>query len=300
MGFLDSIGGIGGLGTVISGVSALAGLGGKTPTYGSSGDLSAGRGYLSQENGIGNQYGQQGQNALTSYGADNGAYRGAAENYAKYLSQDPYTDSYSTAKLAAGSAGSSDAYNRARANLQSTASGMGIGGGAGSMLSGGMAGIDAAQAGQMSGQQNQLALQAIAQHRQNMGQLTDMYGGMAGTDYSRGMGALGAEQGIDQSLSGSYLGMGQREQDMELQAQQAQNQAFGSSLGNIGSIFGSKSGYGAMGGYGGNSGGFGGNAPINPALQTSNYPPGAFTTPNGFNYSPIGLSPGYGGGLGSR
>ena len=252
MGFLDSIGGLGG---AISGVSALTSLFGKSKDYGSAGDLSAGRGYLSQEGGIGSQYGQQAAGALSNYGTDNGAYRGATQNYANYLSQDPYTDSYSTARLAAAGAGSSDAYSRARANLQSTASGMGLGGGASSMLSGGLAGIDAAQAGQLSGQQNSLALQAIAQHRQNLGQLTDLYGGMAGTDYNRGMGALGAQQGVDQSLAGNYLGLGQQEQGYEMNAQNQQNQAFGSALGSLGSLYGSSKGYGAMGGYGGNSGG---------------------------------------------
>ena len=251
MGFLDSIGGIGGIGMAVDGVSALSSLFSKSKDYGSSGDLSAGRGYLSQQNGIGNQYGQQAQNSLANYGTDNGSYRGAAQNYANYLSRDPYTDSYSAAKLAAASSGSSDAYSRARANLQSTAGGLGLGGGAGSMLYGGMAGIDASQAGQMAGQQNNLALQAIAQHRQNLGQMTDLYGGMAGTDYSRGMNALGAQSGIDQSLSGAYLGLGQQEQGLELQSQQQQNQAFGGAMSGLASIYGTKAGYDKMGSFGG-------------------------------------------------
>ena len=256
MGFLDSLGGIGGAGGIVSGLGALSGLfgGGDSKDYGSSGDLSAGRRYLNQENALGGQYGNLSSQAMGQYGADNGQYRSAAGNYANLLQQNPYTDQYSAAQLAQSGAGTSAAYSRARANLQANAAGMGLGGGGGSALSGGLAGIDASQAGTLSGQQNQLALQAIAQHRQNMGQLTDLYGGIAGQDYGRGTSALGAQEGVDRSLAGSYLGLGDQERNMEIGYQQQMNQATSAGLGSLGSSLGAAGGYKAAGGYGGNSG----------------------------------------------
>jgi len=249
------LGGLG-IGGVLDGVGAIAGMfgGGGHADFGSSGDLSAGKSQLNNLSGLAGQYGSQAQNAFNSYGSDNNAYRNASGNEAALLSANPYTDAFSTAQLAASGAGSSAAYSRARANLQATAAGMGLGGGAGSMLAGGQAGIDASAAGQISGQQNQLALQAIAQHRQNLGQLTNLYGGMSGTDYNRGMGALGGQTGIDSGLASSYLGLGQNELNMEQNLDAENRQATSSAFGGLGSILGSAAGYGRMGGYGGNGG----------------------------------------------
>jgi len=256
---LDSIGGIGGLSAGLQGISALTSLfGGKSNDYGSVADMSAGRGYLGSLAGIGGQYGSQAASALGNYSADQGQYRGALGQYGQYLQQDPFTDARSTADLARAGVGSASAYQRARANLMASGAASGTGGAGSSSLMGGLAGIDSAQAGQIAGAQNTQAYNQIQQHHANMQALMGLYSGAANEDYSRGMGALGAQQGVDQSLASQYLGMGEQERQMQMQQQAQQNQAFGGALGGLASLYGTSAGYKAAGGYSGGGGGVGG------------------------------------------
>lgn len=209
--------------------------------------------YLGQEAGLAPQYGQQAQQSLGEYGSDNGAYRSAAGAYGDYLKQDPYTDAYSTEQLNNATAGGRAAFQGAQAHLTSSLAQRGLDTGAGGMassaLSGGLAQMDQAHAGSLAQAQNQLAMQRIQQRRQNMGALTNLYGGMAGQDYSRGMGALGAQGNILGNVAGGYGQMGAYQNSQA----QMQNQQLGAGLSGLGGILGQRAGYaGAMGDMNGN------------------------------------------------
>lgn len=254
-------------------LSLAGGLFGSRPSYGSAGDLSAARGYMGQEAGIGRQYGQQSQDALNEYGTDNAGYRQAAGAYGNYLKQDPFTDSYDTAQLAGATNGAAQSYQRANANLSANMASRGLTDS--SEMAGGLAGIGAAQAGSMATTQNALAMNRIAQRRQNLATLTGLTGGMANTDYSRGMGALGAQEGIDSHLAGMSLGMGEREQGMELQQGSLLRSAMGAGASGIANAYGYQqwnqehpggfSGMFPMGsGQGGGAGGGAGGDPTTP------------------------------------
>jgi len=244
MGLLDSLGG-GQIGLIGGAIGALGGLfgGSQTKDFGSSGDLSAGRGQLGNLGALGTQYGNVAQQDMGAYGAANGQYQGALQGQENYLKSDPYTDQYSTSQLARATSGTAAAYQRAHANLQAEAGGSGLGGGNSSMLAGGQASIEENQAGNMAQAQSNLAMNRISQRAQNLSALTDLTGGVANTDYNRGMGAMGAQQGVESNLANSYLGLGQNEQNLELGYQEQQRQAMASGMGGLGQAVGMASYY---------------------------------------------------------
>jgi len=244
MGLLDSLGG-GQIGLIGGAIGALGGLfgGSQTKDFGSSGDLSAGRGQLGNLGSLGGQYGNLAQQDMGAYGSANGQYQNALQGQENYLKADPYTDQYSTAQLANATSGTAAAYQRAHANLQASMGASGLGGGDSSMLSGGQASIEAGQAGNMAQAQNSLAMNRISQRAQNLSALTNLTGGVANTDYSRGIGAMGAQEGIDQNLANSYLGLGGQELGMEQNYQAQQRQAMASGLGGLGQAVGMASYY---------------------------------------------------------
>ena len=280
MGLLDILGG-GQIGLIGGAIGALGGLfgGSQNKSYGSSGDLSAGRGQLGQLGQLGNQYGDIARQDMGAYGSANNQYQSALQGQENYLKADPYTDQYSTAQLANAASGTASAYQRAHANLQASMGANGMGGGNSSMLAGGEAGIEAGQAGTIAQDQNNLAMNRIGQRAQNLSALTNLSGGVANTDYSRGMGAMGAQEGVNQNLANSYLGLGQSELGMEQNYQAQQRQAMASGLGGLGQAVGMASyyanqkqnaalsnqpaGYGGGGYYGGGYYG-GGVQPDNP------------------------------------
>lgn len=281
----------GGIGGAVSAAGAIQGLLAKPTNYGSQQDFSSGRGYLNQLSGLGNTYAAQASNAMNDYSADNGQYRSAVQNYGNYLQQDPFTDQRSTADLARATTGSADAYSRARANLQASGAAAGVGGAGSSSLMGGMAGIEAGEAGSLAGAQNNQAYAQIAQHQQNMQALTNLYGGVSGQDYSRGTQALGAQQGVDNGLASTYLGLGQTEFGEEQNMDAQQRQASAGALGNLGSILGSKAGFSAgTAGYSPSS--------YSPQPSSTSYPPlpsGNFGLPNPVSFG-VPLSVQYNGG----
>lgn len=243
MGALDFLGSIGGVGGAIQGVAGLAGLFGGHANYGSAGDLSSGRNYLSALGGIGSAYTRNGQNANADYTADNGAYRSALGNEAAYLNTNPYTSQYDTAALARSGAGSADAYSRARANLMASGAARGVGGAGSSGVAGGLAGIETGQAGQIAGAQSQLGYNQIQQHQNNLAALTQLYSGVSNQDYGRGQQALGQQQNLYGDLSHEYLGLGQNEQYRETSQNQQQLGAAAQGLGGLASAYGTAQAY---------------------------------------------------------
>lgn len=206
--------------------------------YGADADLSAGRGYLDAQGGIARKYGGLGDAAMTQYGADSGTYRSALTGYENYLKADPNTDNYSTAQIARSTEGTTQAYTRARANLAASAAMSGQGGGPSSLMAGGEQGINTAAAGSLASAQNAYSRDAIARHGQNLATLANLTGGVANTDYGRGLSAYGQEEGIDSRLSGAYLGLGQNERQMEQQSQQQADSSLYGLAGAAGGYFG--------------------------------------------------------------
>lgn len=198
----------------------------------STADLSAGRGYLGQLAGIGGQYGQAAAQQMGDYGADNGAYRSALGNEEQHLQTNPYTQAYGASQVANAAGSTTQAFNAARAHLTASLAARGMGQ-SGSMA-GALSGLDSREAGAQAGLQNGLAQQAVANQGQRMAALTGLTGGAAGQDYARGMGALGAQGGIDSGLGNSYLGLGQQEQNLGLEYQGAQNSMIGSGASMLG------------------------------------------------------------------
>lgn len=204
------------------------------------------------------QYGNIGSQQMGNYNADNSQYRNAAGNYANYLSQNPYSDQRSAAAIASGTSGMSDAYNRARANLQSGLSGSGMGGGYSAGLGGGLAGIESGAAGTLGAAQNQLMNQKLALIPQNMQALTNLYGGMAGQDYGNGMGAMGAQGSMLGNVAQGYGQLGDQAIGMTNATNAAANGLISGGLGTLGSYEGYQQGMKGLAGMYGMPSGLGG------------------------------------------
>ena len=280
------------LGAILAGAGALGGLLGiGRQGYGQADQLSGQAGNALQgEQGIGTQYGQLGQGALGSYGNYNNQYQGAVNNYGNYLSQDPFTDQRSSADLNRATSGTANAYSSARGRLYEDMQNRGLGtpesGGMGSSMAGGLSNLANQYTGTMGNAQNQEAYNQIGQRQQNMANLTNLYGGAAGTYYGRGMQDLGSQAGLDQNVANGYGQLAGAAAARTDQYNQGINNMWGGVAGLGGSMIGQQQGmqqfhdmYSTMNGNGGQ----------NPATMTGS------PQNNYDNYGGGGGMQGYGG-----
>lgn len=210
--------------------------------------------YYGQVGGAASQYGQLASGALGSYNTYNPQYQQAVNSYSNLLSQNPYTDQFSTQQLAGATQGMNADYARAGANLQAQDAQRGFL--SSSNLQGGLSGLQAAQLGQMGQARNNLAMQAIQQNYQNKANLTNLLGGVSSGYYNQGTNALGQSAALNSGLGADYMNLGNQQH-----AQYQQN--IGNVLGGVSALAGIAGGgiggglYSGLGLGGGNSSGGG-------------------------------------------
>lgn len=177
--------------------------------YGAGGFLNDYKNTIGQEQGLVGQYGSLASQAGQDYGRYSSGYSDALTNYANLLKQNPYTDSYSTSVLNQATNGLTNDYLGAKAALTADLARRGLAspGADSSMLTGGLASIEAQRAGQLAAAQNNLAMQEIDRQYQNDQALTDLYGGAANTAYGRETGALGEQAGLLQNIGQGQMGL---------------------------------------------------------------------------------------------
>lgn len=189
--------------------------------------------------GAGQNLNNFGQTQLAGYNVAQPQYLQAVKNESNILTSDPYTDSYSTGKIAQATNTTTAAYQAAKASLAQDMARRGIAGGSADI--GGNSAIDAAAAGQVSSAANNVAQDAINQRNVNAAANTQLLGGVADADRTGFTGAESGAAGADATAGGIYGNLGAQ----SIQAQQDNNQ--NSDV--LGNLFGA--GIGAIaGGYG--------------------------------------------------
>lgn len=224
------------LSLALGGASIIGGLLGGHKDFGSAGDFGQGRNFLGKMGAVGGRYAGLADGALTDYAGDNAGYRNAVGDESRFLRTDPLTDSAVTGQVARMTAGTTDHFNAARASLSSDLARRGLTDS--SQMAGGLAGIASAQAGTVSGAQNAVTTQALAQRAARMQANTSLMGGVASQDYGHGMQNLGAEAGVYGNLGNTYMALGRGEQGQEMAAQSAANGMIGQGAGILAGAFG--------------------------------------------------------------
>ena len=245
----------GSIGTGLAGLGVLGGLG----LFGGGGNVEnpyGGQANTDYNIGTNNAYGatgagqdlaSTGENALSEYNQFAPQANQATENELNYLETNPYTDTYSQAKLAQSTGGAMQGYAQAKSALASQLGqrGMASPGGTSSLLTGGDAGIDASEAGTLANNQNAIALQAIQNRANNLGLANQVANQHAQQVYQQGTGAtdqggglmLGAGS-LGSNLGNDYLNEGQQ----QIQDTQQANQAASNSWGGLASLGGQLAG----------------------------------------------------------
>lgn len=159
------------------------------------------------ESGGGMALTNAGESALSGYQSFAPQANQATQNELNYLNTNPYTDAYSQAKLSQATGGAMRGYAQARSQLASSLAARGLAGPAGgqsSELTGGEAGIDAAEAGTLAGAQNNIALDAITQRGQNLALANQIAAQHASSLFSQGEGGVQGGGSVLQGAGGLY------------------------------------------------------------------------------------------------
>ena len=235
-----------GLPAAMAGVQLATSLGGLFGHHGDNGASQYRSDEMKQLHGLGDvasQYGDLGQEKLGQAKQYGNQYSGAVQRYGDYLGQDPFTDQRDASDLSRATAGTTQAYQQARANLQQNSYLRGLdtpsSSGASSVYGGAEAGIESGQAAALGNAQNQLAYNRIAQRGQNMGAQTNLYGGAQSQAYGQGMSALGSQAGVEGNIAGQYGNLANNAQSQ----QQQYNQQLMGGLGQAGQDLGYGQGY---------------------------------------------------------
>lgn len=175
--------------------------------------------------------------AQQGYDAFNPQYKDAANSYADYLKQDPYTDSYSTAALGKATAGTNAAYNAAQSNLYASNAARGLSNDS-SGLQGGLASIEAGKAGQVAGAQNNLALQKVADHQRNLGMLADFLHGARNDERGAVQAGNAAQAGIAGEQASIYSGLNNSANEVKASQQKRSDDSNSALFGALGQFTG--------------------------------------------------------------
>lgn len=194
LGVLGATGLLGGGGTVTNPYSGQA-----NGNYTNAGDAAG------DASGAGRTLANTGESALGEYNDFAPTEMGTTSDALRYLSESPYDDTYDQAQLSKATQGNIIAGGSAKMNLAEALGARGVlsPGGASSEYAGGVAGIDAANAGTLAQGQNNVALSAIAQRRQNLMDAHQLAADQASSLFSRG--AQGTQGGASALTSAGGL-----------------------------------------------------------------------------------------------
>lgn len=268
-----------GLPAIFSGIGAAGSL---INAFGGGGNTGAQQQTLGNINGIAGNINGQAQTQLNALPGLSGTANAANNNYANYLSQDPWTSGNNAAYLANMTNGMTGAYNQARSQLTQNLASRGLTGPS-SANAGAQTGLLSSELGTLGRAQNNLANQQVASTGQRLGTLENFDQGLQTQGYNRAMGGLGQALGAYQTTYGDQSQLAQQQQNQQNQNAAGVGGAF-STLGNV---------LGRGGGYPGASSTDWASQGIYPGTQY-----GAPAGPSAFSgpYSPAGSGQNYTGG----
>jgi len=265
-----------GVGDAVSLIGGVAGLfGGNKGGQNSGRYRSAQEGYLGGVNANAGRYGDLANQAFADYNRYRPQQGEAYDAYHSYLQRNPDTDQQFAFDTERAQQHSRSAYDAARAGVRSSLAARGFTDPS-SLSTGGLQGVDLAEAADQSQAGQYAAQQAAARRQANLGADYGLTTGQANQAYGFGNEALGQQTSADQYLAGQYGGLAD---DAEAAAQAQAGDAMGS-IGDLGALYSQGSAYKkALAKI------------MSPAATTPPFVPGAKPLAIGFG------SPGYYGGL---
>jgi hypothetical protein len=201
---------------------------------------------IGAQTGIAGQYGSLASQNLGQYQGYDKLAQGANTAYDNYLSTDPRTDQRFSELVARGIGNSPNQYAKASANNLVNMYSRGLdtpeSGGASSVGASTQAYLSSQQALQAQQAKANAANQLQAEYGTRLGQRSNFNNGLASQAYSRGVGALGAQNSIYGQQYGEYSGIAGAYNGMASQARQRQSADNAEITGLIGDVAGA---YGA-------------------------------------------------------
>lgn len=177
-------------------------------------------------------YGNIAAGGQSLYNSVNPQYQSAVQRVSQRLQQDPYTDSYSAAKLAKATSGTERDYQSARANLASDMARRGLAPSSGAGV-GGFSAIEAARAGAMAQARGNLAYQQIAERDARDQALLQLLGGARQEGLQQEMGGYGKQDALDQYLGQYYGGIVSEEEARREAARARRNATMNALIGGV-------------------------------------------------------------------
>ncbi|MES2463966.1 MAG: hypothetical protein V4671_25630 [Armatimonadota bacterium] len=168
----------------------------------------------------GDLYSDFGQGAKSEFDWLSPLFKQSLQKRMSSLSDDPFTDSYSTAQLGRATQGTTAAYNAARSSLNSDLSERGISPDSSAAI-GGLTSIENQRQSIMGNAQNGLAMQRIESRDEDEDELMRLLGGVRASAKGDFFGSLAGQGGIEQFIAQLYAGTGA--QQMNAKAQQSGN-----------------------------------------------------------------------------
>lgn len=154
----------------------------------------------------------------------------ATQAEADYLAQNPYTNVVNEALVNRATAGTTAAYQQARAQLAAQNAARGFGGAPSGLLTGGNAAIDAAEANTLGTANNEMAMNEIADLGNRMSQRTDLLTNAANQGFTGASNAYGNAGRMYGDVADTYAQAGQQQEADQMTQQEQQGQML-SSLG---------------------------------------------------------------------
>lgn len=183
-------------------------------------------------NQVRQNYGNMYNSAASTYNRYNPQYTQAVDDAVRYYRNDPNTDSARSRYISQATAGTTGAYQGAKAALAAEMARRGLSGS--SVDVGGLASLEGARAADMGRAANAWAQEALTRRESNLQNLLNLLGSVRSDERSTMASALGAQGSIDQNQASMYANLLQNDQ---ARAAQQQNALFGL-LGELGGAAG--------------------------------------------------------------
>jgi hypothetical protein len=207
-------------------------FGGSAPTL----NTNAGSTYSSTLQRIGQNLGDLTGQQTNQYQGDQANANRANNAYSQYLQTDPSTYTYNAQQIAGAERGASEGAQAAKANLSSDLASRGIGANS-SMAVGGLSAVDQGLAANDANIRAQQAEANINRRAQNLEANSNLWGGLAGNDYSRATSTAGQQAGIESGLLSEADQLAMDKYNQQVAQNNASNSLWGSLAGAAATAF---------------------------------------------------------------
>lgn len=217
----------------ITGVTALTSLfsKGKSP---SNPYLPEMLGELKSEGNEASNLNSLGTSASNTYNQFSPQANQAVEDYSRYLTSNPFTNTVNQALLNRATGSTTAAYQQARAQLAASLAARGLSGSGAE--AGALSGLDQSELGTLGAANANLGLQEAQDYGQNLGENVNLLSGAASRGLAGATSAYGDAGRLYGDAASLYAGVGQSQEEDQMRQQQEQNQlesGLGSGLGAI-------------------------------------------------------------------